>query len=185
MSTSKITQPSSAQIKEAVFSVINTINQDSDKAFATFSARSELSEGLLASINIREFSQLSDEPQSLGGTNLGPNPVEIVLGALGACQEIVVKAYASVLGIEIQKVSVEAHGNLDLRGFFNQSDERPGFTSVEFKTTIVTLETDQEKLAQLHYFTENRCPVLDIIQNAVPSKGVIEFVTPKEQLVLN
>lgn len=167
--------PTQEQITHAIGAVITKIDGDPKAANATFSARSSLSDGMKADINIRNFSFVSDEPESLGGTDLGPNPVEIVLGALGACQEIVVKAYASVLGIEVKKVSVEAHGHLDLKGFFNLSDDRPGFNSVDFKTVIETSETDSEKLGQLRHFAENRCPVLDIIKNPVETNGSITF----------
>ncbi|TNE73382.1 OsmC family peroxiredoxin [bacterium] len=179
MSTHSVIQPNAEQIRQSVNAVIGNITTNTDKANAVFTARSELKDGLLAKINIRDFQLIIDEPNSLGGTDLGPNPVEVVLGALGACQEIVVKAYASVLGIEVSSVKVEAQGHLDLRGFFNQADVRPGFKEVKFNTIIETEETDAEKLKSLQFFAENRCPVLDIIQNAVATSGSIAFKKPK------
>lgn len=167
--------PSPEQITRSIGNVIQKIDQDPSAANATFSARATLGDGLRSDITIRNFSLVSDEPESLGGTDQGPNPVEIVLGALGACQEIVVKAYASVLNISISKVSVEAQGHLDLKGFFNLSDDRPGFNKVDFKTVIETSETDGEKLEQLRHFAESRCPVLDIIKNPVETNGTITF----------
>ena len=38
----------------------------------------------------------------------GPNPVEIVLAALGTCQEITYRAYATALGIPLERVSGRA-----------------------------------------------------------------------------
>jgi uncharacterized OsmC-like protein len=38
---------------------------------------------------IRGFKTTIDEPLELGGTDSGPNPVELLLAALGGCQEIV------------------------------------------------------------------------------------------------
>lgn len=163
-------------IVNAVHNVVSGIKADYNKAKAEFSANSSLHEGLLADIQIRDFDLISDEPVSLGGTDLGPNPVELVLGAFAACQEIVIAAYAAVLGIEIQRVNVKAKGNLDLRGFFNVCDKiRPGFTNISYETEIITKETDEAKLAQLEFFATNRCPVLDIIQNPVEAHGKITF----------
>lgn len=163
-------------IVNAVTQVVTGIHTNPESAYAVFRASSVLNEGLLANIKIRDFNLISDEPLSLGGTDKGPNPVELVLGAFASCQEIVIAAYAAVLGITVTKIHVDVKGDLDLRGFFNVSDKvRPGFTGVAFETTIHTTETDAEKLEQLRFFAQNRCPVLDILQNAVPTTGTIAF----------
>lgn len=151
------------------------IQNDPKKADAIFRANSKLTDGFLAKVNIRDFNFLSDEPEDLGGTNQGPNPVEYVLGAFAACQEIVIKAYATVLGIEVSSVRVDVEGDLDLHGFLNLSDERAGFTGVRYTTTIETNETNSDKLKQLEDLSTTRCPVLDIIQNPVPLEGSVEF----------
>jgi len=71
------------------------------------------------------------EPPNLGGTDTGPNPVEFVLAALAACQEITYRAYATALDIPLESVSVKLEGSLDLRGFFAVKDGvRAGFNEV-------------------------------------------------------
>jgi uncharacterized OsmC-like protein len=167
-------------ISEAVKAVVGQIHKNADSANAIFSAEASLHEGLLSDIQIRQFSLISDEPVSLGGTDEGPNPVELVLGAFAACQEIVIAAYAAVLDIPVQRVKVNVDGHLDLRGFFNVSDQvRPGFGRITYKTEILTSETDPAKLDQLKYFALNRCPVLDILQNPVPTEGLITITRPE------
>ncbi|MGF1671153.1 MAG: OsmC family protein, partial [Balneolaceae bacterium] len=116
------------------------------------------------------------EPEGLGGTDAGPNPVEYVLGALAACQEIVIKAHAVALGIDVKEVSVEVEGNIDLNGFLNLSDARAGFTDINYITKIKTDEKNPEKLEQLRELSFSRCPVLDIIKNPVPVNGEVQFV---------
>ncbi|MFU8811692.1 MAG: OsmC family protein [Balneolaceae bacterium] len=182
MSTSTTIQLTNhQQLEHSILNLIKGIRDHPERANAVFKAKSTLRDGFVAKVNIRDFSFLSDEPQDLGGTDLGPSPVEYVLGAFAACQEIVIKAYATVLGIEVTTVKVQVEGNLDLHGFLNLSDERPGFTGVSYTTVIETDETDPDKLKQLEYFSVNRCPVLDIIQNPVPVNGTLEFV-PTGQL---
>ena len=168
------------RIVSAVSVVVNNIKSNPDDSIATFKANAKLEEGLISKINIRQFQIYSDEPPRLGGNDRGPNPVELVLGALAACQEIVIKAYASVLGICVDSIHVETKGDLDLRGFFNLANIRAGFHHVEYITTITTSEQDKEKLAQLVYFAESRCPVLDILQNHVHVEGSFKFVETKE-----
>lgn len=167
---------SPAQIKKAVDALVNAIKKDESKAHASFVTRAELKEGLRVRINSGDFEFHSDEPASLGGNNSAPSPVELVLGGLCACQEIVIKAYASSLGIPLTKVTVEAEGELDLRGFLNINESiRPGFHTVSFKTIIDTSETDRDKLTLLKKLAEEQCPVLDIIQNPVKVKGSITY----------
>ena len=72
---------------------------------------------------IRQFSLTVDEPPALGGSDAGPNPVELVLAGLATCQEITYRAYATALGVPLDSVSVKLEGVLDLRGFF-AVDER-------------------------------------------------------------
>jgi len=179
MSISKTIEPNqNQQLEKTLLALIKGVQDDPEQAKAVFKAKSKLTDGFLAEVNIRDFNFLSDEPQELGGTNLGPNPVEYVLGAFAACQEIVIKAYATVLGIDINAVHVDIEGDLDLHGFLNLSDERAGFTGVRYKTTIETDETDTVKLQQLESFSLTRCPVLDIIKNPVPLEGSVSFKQP-------
>src|SRR5690625_5523228 len=62
-------------------------------AETVFKASAHLQEGVQVKVRSRGFEIIVDEPESLGGTDTGMNPVEMVLCALGACQAIV----ASVL----------------------------------------------------------------------------------------
>jgi putative redox protein len=49
---------------------------------------------LAQEIQIAPHSILSDEPVSAGGTDTGPNPYDLLLGALGACTSMTVSMYA-------------------------------------------------------------------------------------------
>lgn len=162
---------------QAVQALAEEINSNPDKADVAFRAESKLDKGLQSEINVREFEFVSDEPESLGGTNLGATPVEYVLAALAACQEIVIKAHGLALGINIKSVRVKATGNLDLHGFLNLSDDaRPGFNDVNLVTEIETDETNEKKLKQLKEISFKNCPVLDIIENPVPVDGTVNFI---------
>ncbi|MEX0649114.1 MAG: OsmC family protein [Balneolaceae bacterium] len=174
--TETVTSEKNKQLEQSLLNLIKGIQNNPEQANATFRANSRLEDGFLAKVNSREFSFISDEPEDLGGTNQGPNPVEYVLGAFAACQEIVVKAYATVLGIDVSSIKVEVEGDLDLHGFLNLTEERAGFTAVNYTTTVETTETDPEKLKQLEQLSVARCPVLDIIKNPVPLNGSISFV---------
>lgn len=162
-------------LRKALVNLVGEVQSNPEQADLVFSASSMLVEGFVADVQIRDFQFISDEPESLGGADEGPNPVEYVLGALAACQEIVVKAHATVLGIDVSAVRVEAEGHLDLHGFLGLTDVRPGFERVKFTTTVATDETDPEKLATLETLIFNHCPVLDVIQNRTEVQGEVKF----------
>ncbi|MGB0346795.1 MAG: OsmC family protein [Balneolaceae bacterium] len=176
MNTLTITEdPVDQKLNKTITNVINHVRENPEAKDVTFSVDSILERGFRSEIKVRDFNFIVDEPHSLGGENEAPNPVEYVLGALASCQEIVIKAYAGQLGIKLNSIRVEASGDLDLAGFFNISNERPGFNQVRYSTVISTDERDLEKLQLLKDFSSSRCPVLDIIANPVPVTGDVVF----------
>lgn len=108
-----------------------------------------------------------DEPAGLGGTDKGANPVEHLLGALGACQVITFQVWASKLGVAVEGIDIELTGELDLRGFFGiDPDVRPGFSSIDVAVQISGPDTE-ERYQELVEAVERHCPVLDSLGNHV------------------
>ena len=73
---------------------------DPSAALCTYKASSKLEKGLASSLTYPNTPHhgpyATDEPQSMpGGQNTGPNPMDLVLGALTTCQDISYKAYAT------------------------------------------------------------------------------------------
>lgn len=171
------TQSEEQQLNQTISQTITKLKNNPREAHASFGINSKLKNGFLSENKAREFKFLVDEPKELGGSNKAPSPVEYVLGALAACQEIVIKVHASQLGIELKSVKVVTEGDLDLKGLFNISDDsRAGFNYVRYHTVIETQETDKEKLRKLKEISKKRCPVLDIIQNPVNVEGKVSYV---------
>lgn len=158
-------------VKSALEQTIQDLKKNPSHSKAVFEARAVLGENVSVTVGVREFEFKFDEPQILGGADQDANPVEYVLGSLGACQAIVYRALASLKGIQLHNVTVNAKGHLDLNGFLGlDRDARPGFSKVEFETTIVSdepVETIEKLAAQV----ESLCPVLDIIANPVVVSG--------------
>jgi uncharacterized OsmC-like protein len=146
------------------------LRADAANAKAVFSVDSRQIDNLRSEARIRQFSLTVDEPPSLGGSDAGPNPVELVLAALATCQEITYRAYATALGVPLESVSVKLDGVLDLRGFFAVDEGvRPGFTGVEGTVTLKS-SASQDELAKLKAAVDAHCPVLDILRAPVPVK---------------
>ena len=133
-----------------------------------FESSSHLAAGFRSEVNIRQHALVIDEPPALGGTDAGPNPVELILAALGACQEITYRAYATALGISLSAVSVKLVGDIDLRGFFGVDDSvRAGYQAIHGEVHIVS-SASQAELARLKAAVDSHCPVLDMLSQPVP-----------------
>ncbi len=109
-----------------------------------------------------------DEPASLGGTDLGANPIEHLLAALGACNVISYQVWAQKLGLTLDAVDVSLTGDLDTRGFFGLDDDiRAGYQGIQVDVTLRGPDPVGRYL-ELHEAVETHCPVLDNLTNAVP-----------------
>ncbi|MEH6944115.1 OsmC family protein [Bacillus sp. JJ722] len=143
-------------------------------AVQTFKVKTTLKEGVLVETEARGHKVLVDEPKYLGGTDKGMNPVELILAGLGACQSIVARTYAKKFDIEFDDLWIELEGDLDLDGFLNKSDVRPGYSTVRY-TIHIQSDASEEKIDEFIKFVEAHCPVGDTIANVVNlvSAGVV------------
>ena len=109
----------------AVDTTIETTNTDDTAAqWIRPEVRTSLARGTATQVDVRAGAHTFtiDEPASLGGTDLGANPVEHLLAALGACQVITFQVWAQKLGLQVDSIGVGLAGDLDLRGFFGLAD---------------------------------------------------------------
>jgi len=138
-------------------------------AVQTFKATAHLQDGVKVKTGSRHFELIIDEPESLGGTDIGMNPVEALLASLGACQSIVARVYAPKFGVNLDDFRVDVEGDFDLDGFFNRSTVRPGYSDIRYTFRIKT-DSSKEKVEEFIQFLESKCPVGDAIANPVNVK---------------
>lgn len=135
-----------------------------------FSVDTQLVDGFQTSAKVRQFNFTVDEPPALGGTDTGPNPVELVLAALGTCQEIVYATYARLLDIPIESIAIRVSGSLDLRGFLGAAEVDAGYEAIAYDVAIASPASAAD-IARLVETVNRRCPVLDILQRGLPVSG--------------
>lgn len=160
----------SNELRALIAETQEAFRTDPAEAQATFESVSSLGEGFRSEVALCDHRLVVDEPESLGGTDTGPNPVELILAALGTCQEITYRAYTAALGIPLEHVAVTLEGDIDLRGFFAVDESvRPGYQKLR-----VVSSADEETLAKLQQAVNAHCPVLDIVSNPVPVELTLE-----------
>ena len=64
-------------------------------------------EHYLTHVNIRQHHLVADEPEDLGGKDLGATPYELLLAALGSCTVITLKMYSQNKKWDLQQVNAE------------------------------------------------------------------------------
>ena len=79
----------------------------------TYGSTSKLERGVKTNAEMANpggapFKMTLDEPASMpGGTNAGPNPLDLVCASLGTCQEITYKLYATVMDVPKNSISAK------------------------------------------------------------------------------
>lgn len=133
---------------------------------SVFKAKTTLQKQMVVEAQARQHVIKIDEPKELGGTDVGMNPVELVLASLGACQTIAAQVYAKKFEVAYDELYVEVEGDLDLDGFLDKGDVRPGFTEIRYTVHLTTNEP-QEKVHRFLAFVETHCPVGDTLTKGV------------------
>jgi len=133
---------------------------------STFEVHSTNEEGFTVSNSVRDFEVVADEPENMGGTDEGPNPVEFLLVGLGSCLCIMTRMMARKMRVDLDVVDVDVEGDLDLRGMQGAEGVRAGFQQVraELKLQGDLSEEEKEKLLQM---VELSCPVDDSLAHEV------------------
>ena len=109
-------------------------------------------------IEAESFSILADEPQSVGGDNLGPSPFQLLLASLAACTAMTVRMYAKRKEWAVEKI------NLALNHEKVSADACDDCLTVNGKIDIINIDIDFEgdltddQVERLKYIA-GRCPV--------------------------
>jgi uncharacterized OsmC-like protein len=71
-----------------------------------------VSEGYTTTITAGHHMYYLDEPEKLGGHDLGPNPLQALLGALIGCETITAVAVAKEMKIDLYQLSFSVTGEI-------------------------------------------------------------------------
>lgn len=119
-------------------------------------------------MSVRGFAFAIDEPESMGGTNAGPNPVELVLSSLAGCINVVVHMVAAERNVNIRGLQLTVEGDLDpSRLMGSPTDNRPGFSAIAL-TAEIDSDATAEEIDEILRIAEARCPVKDNLNNPTP-----------------
>lgn len=169
---------------EKIMSVVHEIKADAGKAKWKFRSENKWMGGTVNCSVFKNFSALgtekvdhktpfemkADEPLTLSGNDLSPNPVEHLLHALTSCLTTSMVAHAAVRGIEIKDIRTFTEGDLDVRGFLGMSKEVPkGYQAIRVRMDVKS-KASVDELKELALFS----PVYDVVSRSVLVDLIIE-----------
>lgn len=111
---------------------------------------------------VRSFPPVeSDEPDTLGGTNRAPSPLELALVSLVSCDGVIIHGVAEAMRFAYSRVEFDCSGQIDVRGPKGVKGARPYFEKVDM-TIRITADESEERLQKLRRNVEFRCPVTNL-----------------------
>lgn len=116
-------------------------------------------------IEANGFKIIIDEPKNMGGTNEGPNPVEVLLASFAGCLNVMVHIVAREMNLKMDNISIDVEGDLNPMKLMGKSNkDRAGFKEVRVNISS-DMDVDEETKERFLKEVENRCPISDNLKN--------------------
>jgi uncharacterized OsmC-like protein len=119
----------------------------------------------LTEIRTRGHSFVIDEPPFRHGTDVGPTPLETMLGALMSCTHVIAARIAHERGVALGFDKMSCLGLLDHRGIDMEADVPVPFPRIELDIVART-DMDPATLEAFKEELEQRCPMSVILRAA-------------------
>lgn len=139
--------------------------------------RTDNSDGTRVTVFTQNHAWTIDEPKHKGGSDLGPTPLESLLGSLAGCESVVLRLVANAIDFKYSDLKIDCEGTADLRGARGVGGVRPYFTHVKIVLTLATDEPEH-RIDLLRRNVELRCPVMNLFSSADVEMDVVWTIVP-------
>lgn len=113
------------------------------------------------SIQWRNGALITDEPEKIGGKDLGPDPHTLLLSSLVACTLATLRMYIDHKKLDIPEITVEANMAHRINGSTGEIT-----THIEKSIAYGNTAIDPERRARLHEIAE-RCPISKVLKGNI------------------
>jgi putative redox protein len=124
-----------------------------------------------------------DEPVSAGGSDVGPNPYELLLAALGTCTSITVRMYAERKQWPLKSVNIElsyARVHADDSAACDQELKLVDGIEMKLSFSGELSESQRQRLTEI----ANRCPVHRTLESPIPIRARLAPARQRSEFVL-
>ena len=118
-------------------------------------------------VRVRDHRLTADEPEDIGGRDLGPSPEELLAGSLAACTAITMQMYADRKGWDVSGLEVDCDYAPAERG-------RP----TQFNLILrIPASMSDEQIERLNVIAA-KCPIHRTLEGEVTFNERVERVSP-------
>jgi len=123
-------------------------------------------EGFRTDVAAGKHHLVADEPESYGGTDLGPSPYDFLMTSLGACTSMTLRMYADRKGWPLTGATVRLeHSKIHVRDCEDCETEGGRVDQI---TRVLTLEGDLDEVQRARLLEiADKCPVHRTLHNEV------------------
>lgn len=122
-------------------------------------------DGATTTASARKHKIVIDADTQMGGKDIGLNPLETLLSALAACENVTANLVAKEMKFDLQDTNFKITGEFDPRGLRGDPNIRTYFEKIEIKATVKTTESE-DRIKELQKTVETRCPAYGIFKAA-------------------
>jgi uncharacterized OsmC-like protein len=108
-----------------------------------------------------------DEPVEYAGTDTGPSPEDLLLGAVGQCLIVGLAGTATARGVVIRELHVDVEGEVNLPAAYGVAGGHPGFQAIRIAVHL-DADADRLELEALIDHALSRAPIPNTVSNPVP-----------------
>ncbi len=124
----------------------------------------------------KDFTIKVDEPYELGGTNEFANPQEHLMAAMNACIMATYVVVCAMQGIELEHITIESSGDIDLRGFLGiDPNVKAGYDSIRY-TVNIKGEGTQKQFERVHRMVLATSPNYFNMANAITMNATMNVM---------
>jgi uncharacterized OsmC-like protein len=114
---------------------------------------------------VRTFVLVSGEPESVGGKNEGPNPLEFFMSSIAFCENVTFQRNAALMGVDVDSLETTVRGYFDRKGQWEIGGAEPSFKEIIVETKVNSKEAP-ERIKELVRLAHRRCPMHAMIVKA-------------------
>ena len=125
---------------------------------------------------------LGDEPVSVGGGDVGPNPYELLLAALGTCTSMTVRMYADRKQWPLESAHIElSYARVHADDCTACDKELKLVDGIEMELSFFgeLSESQRQRLTEI----ANKCPVHRTLESPIPIRARLAPARPRSEIV--
>ncbi len=111
----------------------------------------------------------------IGGDD-DPSAMKMFLACLAACDVEVVATHASLMGLRIEDLEIEAKGHFTVRRFLGLEGPPPGYDRLSYTVRLRAPGATEEQIAKLKEMCERGSPVGDSFARSTPPSLHLEVL---------